>query len=285
LARRKAETGEATSSAKHVGKPRGRLGRAKRAKAKLQTGRPERLAVLSTDGPRDRSAISGATARLQQPGNLAGNDPQSAKADRFPGNFAAGEAADILCLPNPDWLPHILAITGAPAELEAFQRAATGPGVIPWQRDYSRLEEDWLHRLLAASPAERALSVYAARIAARELRDALEALEMRAADRPERNACPLDLNVLVPVPFKLLALEPDDPAVLGWLWAHWGTTWMLREIEIVTSASGTDVRAVAGHDVLRFRFFAADWTPWRALETIRVNWPALSFTLKSDTVG
>jgi len=192
------------------------------------------------------------------------------------------ESADtnVLCLPNPEWLPHVLVINGPAADLEAFQRAAAGPGVIPWQRDYSQLEEDWLHRLLAPSPTRRGLTVHAARIAARELRDELEALEMRVANRPEPNVCPFDLNALVPVPFKLLALEPNDPAVLVWLWTHWGTTWMLRDVEILESASGNDVvAAAAGQEILRLRFFAADWTPWRALETIRANWPTLSFTL------
>ena len=54
-------------------------------------------------------------------------------------------------LAHTDWLHHRLAIIGAADQLAAFRRAAAGAGIIPWQIDLDRMEEDVFH-LLAAPP-------------------------------------------------------------------------------------------------------------------------------------
>ncbi|HEY3849170.1 MAG TPA: hypothetical protein VGL95_18870, partial [Acetobacteraceae bacterium] len=43
---------------------------------------------------------------------------------------------------SPDWLYHHLTICGPAEPLGDFSRAARGAGVIPWQLDFARIEED-----------------------------------------------------------------------------------------------------------------------------------------------
>jgi hypothetical protein len=195
------------------------------------------------------------------------------------GNAASETPPEILCLPNPEWLPQILTVAGPSAEVAAFRAAASGSGAVAWQRDHGRLEEDWVHALLAPPPAERGISVQGARIVAGEMRALIETYEARASDHAHRRCCPLDLNALVPIPDKMLRLGPDDPAVLAWLWENWGTTWMLRDVEIMPIARA-EVPIPEGHDAVRYRFWSADWTPWRALATVRARWPGLTLHVK-----
>ena len=105
--------------------------------------------------------------------------------------------------------------------------------------------------------------------------DSISTLMQRAADRARDESCPLDLNALVQVPDKLLRLGPEDPAVLAWLWENWGTTWMLRDVALAP-VGRAGVVAAPGHDGVSYRFWSADWTPWRALATVRTRWPALA---------
>ena len=89
-------------------------------------------------------------------------------------------------------------------------------------------------------------------------------------------ACPFDLHVLEPVPAAILALGPDHPQALAWLWQHWGTTQALRQVVVL--AEPHEAEAVgAGLAVLRLGFWAADWTPWRALAAVAADWPQLRF--------
>lgn len=271
MARRKGEGGSAGAGAgvraKHPNRP------AKNpAKPKVAVrGRPPRLAHLVAGSDRNkwraRGAIPGEALvpRRAQPGTGMSNPA---------GGSARENRREILCLPNPEWLPHVLTVTGPSEQLTAFRKAASGPGTIPWQRDYDRLEEDWVYTLLAPPPAERGISVHGARIVASQMRALIETLEIRAADRAQDANCPLDLNALVPVPDKLLRLGPEDPAVVAWLWENWGTTWMLRDVALA-AVSRAGVLAPPGHDVVSYRFWSADWTPWRALAAVRTRWPAL----------
>ena len=191
----------------------------------------------------------------------------------------AAATGEILCLPNPEWLPHLLTVTGPSEPLTAFRKAAAGPGTIAWQRDYARLEEDWVYTLLAPPPADRGISVHGARIVASQMRALIEVLEIRAADHARDENCPLDLNTLVPVPDKLLRLGPEDPAVLAWQWENWGTTWMLRDVALAP-VGRAGVLVPPGHEGVSYRFWSADWTPWRALATVRTRWPALALHVK-----
>jgi hypothetical protein len=59
-------------------------------------------------------------------------------------------------LAHTDWLYHRLAIIGMAEQLAAFRRAAVGAGVVPWQLDLDRMEEDVFHLLAAPSSAAHA---------------------------------------------------------------------------------------------------------------------------------
>jgi hypothetical protein len=239
-------------------------------------GRPPRLAHLVSGSDRSRRRAHGAIVdETLVPGRV---QPGTGMSD-LAGGGAGENRGEILCLPNPEWLPHLLTVTGPPEPLMAFRKAASGPGTIAWQRDYARLEEDWVYTLLAPAPAERGISVHGARIVASQMRALIEVLEIRAADRARDENSPLDLNALVPVPDKLLRLGPEDPAVLAWLWENWGTTWMLRDVALVP-VGRAGVLVPPGDDGVSYRFWSADWTPWRALATVRTRWPALALHVK-----
>ena len=104
-------------------------------------------------------------------------------------------------LAHTDWLHHHLAIIGAAAQLAAFRRVAAGAGIIPWQIDLDRIEEDVFHLLVASSPPQpRTLSVAGARMLVGQLRDGVGSRHERAVARVGvSQACPFDLHALVPV--------------------------------------------------------------------------------------
>jgi len=181
-----------------------------------------------------------------------------------------GPAPEALCLPSPDWLKHLLAVSGPAADLAAFQATAAGPGIIPWRQAAADLAEGWFNRIVAV-PVPRTISVAGAHTLADRLRDAVEAWAV--AD----THAALDLHALIPVPADLLARGPDDPTVIAWLWAHWGTTWPLRHV-----TRRSDPPAGQGGERLVFRFHAADWSPWPALCAIRDHWPVLRFALQPE---
>ena len=120
-------------------------------------------------------------------------------------------------LAHTDWLHHRLAIIGMADQLADFRRAAAGAGIIPWQIDLDRLEEDVFHLLAAPPPSQpRTLSVAGARVLAGQLRDAVGRRHERAVARVGLSqACPFDLHALVPVPDHVLRLGPDDPVALA----------------------------------------------------------------------
>ena len=192
----------------------------------------------------------------------------------------AAEANAPLRLPHTDWLRHRLLVAGPACAVEAFQRAASGAGTIPWQLDLDSLQEDWFHLLI--KPSSRTLSLAGARVLAGQLRDAVEHRHAVAASRVGRSrACPFDLHALAPVPADILALGPDHPAALDWLWRHWGTTQALRHVAVEMGAA-KEPAPRAGEAALRLRFWSADWTPWRAVSRIRADWPGLCFDVKPD---
>lgn len=225
-------------------------------------GRPPRLAHLLPDSGRRRTRPTAAPA----------------------GPFPSAAAPDILSLPNPEWLPQLLTVTGPIADLHAFQHAARGPGHLPWSCDYGRAAEDWALQLMTLPPARRGISAAGARILAEQLRERIEALDLAALDGVKDRSCPLDLNALAPLPSRLLRLGPDDPAVIEWQWTHWGTTWMLRGVE-ETPVGRAGVLMPQGHGAVCFHFWSADWTPWRALEAARSRWPALRLHVRLMAIG
>ena len=180
-------------------------------------------------------------------------------------------------LAHPDWLFHHLRIEGPAGALAGFRAAASGAGIIPWHLDLDRIEEDAFLRLAAPPGQARTLSLEGARMLAADLRDAVARRHALAVARGgnDRRCC-LDLHALVPVPGDILRLGPDHPEALHWHWDHWGTTEALRH-----GAPAPDREETAPPDtVFRVRFWAADWTPWRALATVGARFPALRFAVR-----
>ena len=171
-------------------------------------------------------------------------------------------------------------MTGPAATVAAFRAAASGAGTIPWRLDGDSLQEDWFHLLV--NSAQRSLSLTGARVLAGQLREAVEHRHAVAVARVGHSrACPLDLHALVPVPAAVLLFGPDHPDALAWLWQHWGTTQALRHVAPDTAPTRTLAPELAvGEDRLQLSFWSADWTPWRALERIRADWPSLRFGLQ-----
>jgi hypothetical protein len=202
---------------------------------------------------------------------------------------ASGPSTAIMRLPHPDWLHHRLTISGPPEAVAAFKRAAAGAGVIPWHFDLDCMEEDFFHLLVSpvAAPGSvrqlpRQLSIAGARIFARQLREAVghrHDVACRAVGHSR--ACPFDLHALVPVPAWVLALGPDEPQSLAWLWEHWGTTEALRRVteESGDPAAGKVLRK-AEPDSWQLSFWSSDWTPWRALHHLGLGWPVLRFACR-----
>ena len=90
----------------------------------------------------------------------------------------------------------------------------------------------------------------------------------------QSSACPFDLHALLPVPGAILQLGPDHPDALAWLWTQWGTTQALRHVAI---DAAPERRRSVSTDTTAFAvtFWSADWTPWRALATLRERWSGL----------
>lgn len=202
-------------------------------------------------------------------------------ADGATGEGVGASSPAALCLPSPDWLRHRLTVGGPADELATFQQAAAGSGIIPWRVDFVAQEEGWFNLMAGLPKSRRSISIDGAHILAGQLRDAMQA--QHAAAEPGRQAriCPLDLHALVPVPPEILARGPEDPAALAWLWAHWGTTWPLRQVAEVAERR----RLPDGQDMICFAFSAADWSPWQALLRMRARWPALAFALQPEYGG
>jgi len=264
---------------------RGKIARQKknpakaRLKVKLPLGRPVRLAHLIPGNDRQLRRERAQQAPVIAPPPRS--EKPTASALELP---HLGLSDDVLCLASPEWLPHVLTVSGPQAQLDAFRLTAAGSGSIPWLVDYDRLEEDWIHAMLTPPPSERGISVEGARILGRQLRERVEAQDQRAAETATGDGiCPLDLNALIPIPGRLLRLAPDDPIVVTWLWEHWGTSWALRGVEEVPGEPEPPLPA--GHVCIGYRFWSADWTPWRVFSTIGSRFPSISFQVSVRAVS
>ena len=180
----------------------------------------------------------------------------------------APDAAPPLRLAHTDWLYHHLDIAGPETAVTTFTERAAGAGTIPWRLDLDQIEEDSFHALAGAN----ALSLMGAQVLAGQLRDAVGRRHRLAVSRVGHSrACPFDVHSLLPVPDAILCLGPDHPDALSWLWTAWGTTDALRHVTRRSSCTPT---------CLSLAFWSADWTPWRALATVRADWPDLRFTVR-----
>jgi len=59
--------------------------------------------------------------------------------------LGTGEIRPAMRLPTPDWLHHRLTISGS----RTVRPAVAGAGIIPWQLDLERIEEEYFHFLVA----------------------------------------------------------------------------------------------------------------------------------------
>ncbi len=258
-----------------------RKGTARKSKApSLPIGRPPRLAHLvpgtNRQLKRERAHLVSIEAVPVAVAAARHSAPEG--PPQFDGD------PNILCLPSPEWLPHVLTVTGPLADLAVFRKAAVGPGVIPWATDYDRLEEDWINAMLTPPPSERGISVEGARILAGQVRERLEQQDQRIAEAAFADVgCPFDLHALVPVPRRILRLGPDDPASIAWLWENWTTTWALRGVQVIEP--DPSMALAEGHDAMRYWFWSADWAPWNALVALRSHWPSIRFLVSVRAVS
>ena len=244
-----------------------------------QPTRPQVTApnAVSENAPDTADLEAPATAYLDSP---SGSLPIAPKGFSGPSAGAAAKKfGETLRVAPTDWLFHRMTVSGAAAAVAGFRRAARGSGLIPWVLDLDRMEEGYFHLLVA--PEHRSLSVAGARIFARQLRDAVARRHDLAVSRVDQSqACPFDLHALLPVPNHILALGPDEPEALAWLWEHWGTTEALRHLAEDDSRTPSATKAEDGEDSLQLSFCSADWTPWRALQNIALSWPNLRFDIR-----
>jgi hypothetical protein len=189
--------------------------------------------------------------------------------------------ADALALPHTDWLRHDVFVSGPPAAIAAFEVAAAGAGAIPWQYpDLDQEQEDRVHVLLHPPDGSPGLRLAAARVLARQLREAVALHQDRVAEAAGRSrACPFDLQALVPVPPSILRRGPDDPESIAWLRAHWGVVRALRHVRLRAEPPDRRLRRAAR---LRYEFWSADWTPWAASLAVGKAWPTLVFDVRPD---
>ena len=163
-------------------------------------------------------------------------------------------------------------------QVSAFAAAAAGAGVVPWRLDLAALEEDLFHRLLTGCPRSRLSVDGLPGVCGTVPRNGGGPAGAGMALVGSSQACPFDLHALLPVPARVLALGPEDPAAQHWLRTHWGTT-ALRQVAGLPPLKGRSYLP-PGHRVLRVGFFSADWSPWQALRQIRKTWPALRLVLQ-----
>lgn len=192
---------------------------------------------------------------------------------------AAGQKASAATAGSPGWRYHHLTISGPAAPVEDFARAARGAGVIPWQLDFARIEEDIFIRAVAQPPETRRLTVAGCRILARQFRERVEIRQAKAVSRVGHSrACPFDLQQLLPIPAAILHLGPTDPAALAWLSENWGVTAGLRQV-VARERPTAGRRLPVGHALIGYGFFTADETPHAAIAQLGDRWPALRFLL------
>ena len=124
--------------------------------------------ALST-GSQTPADAAGPAAASAEPAPAADTTPRRDDRARAAPTASRRQEADAaraapLRLDHPDRLHHRLTITGPDAVLTAFRQVAAGAGIIPWQLDLDRIEEDMFNFLVAPPRQPRTLSVAGAGI-------------------------------------------------------------------------------------------------------------------------
>jgi hypothetical protein len=188
--------------------------------------------------------------------------------------------SDAMALAHPDWLRHELVIKGSSGAIAEFRHAAAGSGGIPWAfPDLDYEEDDRFLALVNPPDGSPGLRPAAARVLARELREAEFQHQGKVRARAGKRLCPFDLHALIPIPADLLDLGPDDRNTRAWLRAHWGVLQALRKVQLV-AAGCKKLRGKS--EQLTIEFWSADWTPWPAIAAIRQRFPGLIFVVTPD---
>ncbi|MEN3168490.1 hypothetical protein [Gluconobacter sp. OJB] len=164
--------------------------------------------------------------------------------------------------PQPDWLAHVLTVTGPEAVLGRFRAGAAGTGRLSWGPDVSDPKE--LGRNFLTQDARTTALID-------QIVQSQRGLLAREAGS---SSVPFDLNALCPMPLDLLALGPASPTTQSWLWEHWGTSRPLQQVEVM------DGHPKKGTNRWSVSFWSADWTPWAALQAIATRWPDLTFSIR-----
>ncbi|EGG77532.1 hypothetical protein SXCC_01922 [Gluconacetobacter sp. SXCC-1] len=164
--------------------------------------------------------------------------------------------------PQPDWLAHVLTVTGPEAVLSQFRAEAAGTGHLSWGPDVSDPED--LSRTFPTGDV-RTLAL---------IGQIVQSQTVLLAREARSSSVPFDLNALCPMPLDLLALGPVSPTTQSWLWENWGTSRPLQQVEVMD-----------GHPKERtnrwsITFWSADWTPWAALQAIATQWPDLTLSIR-----
>jgi hypothetical protein len=206
-------------------------------------------------------------------------DPAAPPAKRRGRRPTCAARAASLGTTAPAWLYHHLTVSGPAATVATFAATARGSGVIPWRLDGAGLEED-VFALAVSQPAGwRSLSIAGCRILARQFRERVEARHAQAVARVARSqACPFDLQVLLPVPTAILQLGPNHPEALAWLTVHWGITDRLRQV-VARPKPSIGRRLPQSHAAIGYGFFTDGETPQAAIAQLAAQWPALHFLL------
>ncbi|MBS1023351.1 hypothetical protein JK207_15235 [Gluconobacter cerinus] len=163
---------------------------------------------------------------------------------------------------QPDWLAHVLTVTGSETVLAQFRATAAGTGRLSWGPDVTNRED--LSRIFPAGDARTAALI------GQIVQSQAVLLEREAGS----GSVPFDLNALCPIPLDLLSLGPASSMTQAWLWEHWGTSRPLQQVDVMDGHPNkrTNCWSVS--------FWSADWTPWAALQTIATRWPDLTFAIR-----
>jgi hypothetical protein len=207
--------------------------------------------------------------------------PQASPSPPKPrGRRPAKQAAAV-----PPWRFHHLTISGPAEAVASFGEAARGAGIVPWQVEAGRIEEDIFHLAAAQPRAIGSSTIEGCRILARQFRERAEERAAQAAALVGRSrACPFDLQTLLPVPAAILALGPTHAGAEAWLAAHWGLTDSPRQVAERPGATAGR-RLACGDRVIGYSLFTAQETPHAAIAALGRRWPALRFVLQPRPAG